>query len=339
MNRVKGDAIRLLFLGCGQATAMHARTLRRMRAPVELGFASRDAARAANYLKKFGGIAAEADYEVAIKDPRWDVVMINLPPKFHREWTLKTLEHGKHVIVEKPPFLNLHEVDEVLTAAETGRKFVMVAENYYYKPLLRELRKIVREFADGDLLCFYVNALKTQETGDWRDNKELAGGGALFEGGIHWINFMNHLGLTVRDVRVSFPHVHEGVDRTAVVTYEYEENVTGVLFYSWETYAPLKGLRFSRMYGRRISIIFESNGLFLFSYGRYIRLKFPGFRDIAGYRAMFRDFIDSIRQDHRPAMDLMRARKDMEVLERLYHVLKQSEALDRSPTDDRRGDR
>lgn len=318
----KERPVRILFLGCGKATAMHARTLRRFGGIVEWGFASRDEQKALIYQKKYHGCYASGDYETALTDPRWDAVMINLPPRMHREWALKALENGKHVIVEKPPFLSLAELDEVQDMADKVHKQVMVAENYYYKPLLRELRTLVRELADGDLLCFYINALKTQKTGDWRDEPELAGGGSLFEGGIHWINFMNHLGLNIRTVKASFPHPHGDMDRTAVVIYEYEENVTGILFYSWETYSPLKGLRLSRMYGRKVSIVFESNGLFLLSYGRIFRIKLPGLRDISGYRSMFKDFIDSLRADHQPAMTLKRARKDLEILEKIYHSLR-----------------
>ena len=64
------------------------------------------------------------------------------------------------------------------------------------------------------------------------------------------------------------------------------------LYYSREIPSLFRGLRLSKLFGRKGVITFESNGLFVFVRGRGLpRLVFPGFRDIRGYRAMYRDFV------------------------------------------------
>ena len=53
----------------------------------------------------------------------------------------------------------------------------------------------------------------------------------------------------------------------------------------------LKGLRLSKLMGRKGVITFESNGVVMLVRGEGLpRLIFPGFRDIRGYQAMYRDF-------------------------------------------------
>jgi UDP-N-acetylglucosamine 3-dehydrogenase len=77
----------------------------------------------------------------------------------------------------------------------------------------------------------------------------------------------------------------------------------------------------SRIYGTRGSVAFESNGLFVLVTGGRPRLVFPGFRDISGYRAMFRDFFDALRTGSEPLMSLERAQRDSELIEAAYRIV------------------
>ena len=66
-------------------------------------------------------------------------------------------------------------------------------------------------------------------------------------------------------------------------------------------------------------ITFESNGLFVLVRGRGVpRLFFPGFRDIRGYRAMYRDFLAAIREGRAPQMSLERAIEDQRLMDQIY---------------------
>ena len=80
----------------------------------------------------------------------------------------------------------------------------------------------------------------------------------------------------------------------------------------------LRGLRLSRVYGREGSIAFESNGLFLATWGRVRRLAFPGLRDISGRRAMWADFVPALQENREPQYDLRHARRDLELVEAVY---------------------
>ena len=56
-------------------------------------------------------------YQALLDDPAIDVVYIALPNSLHVEWTVRALEHGKHVLCEKPLALIPEDVDRVEAAA------------------------------------------------------------------------------------------------------------------------------------------------------------------------------------------------------------------------------
>jgi len=101
-----------------------------------------------------------------------------------------------------------------------------------------------------------------------------------------------------------------------MVAFRYDNDAVGSLYYSREIPSLLRGLRVSKLLGRRGIISFESNGLFVVVRGRGLpRLVIPGFRDIRGYRAMYRDFVHAIREQRAPEMSLERAMEDQRLME------------------------
>jgi cell division protease FtsH len=139
-----------------------------------------------------------------------------------------------------------------------------------------------------------------------------------------------------RQVLVDKPSIHgyrpapsvEGPDRrvkSMLVSFRYDNGAVGSLFYSREVPSLFRGLRLSKLYGRDGVISFESNGLALLARGRGLpRLVFPGFRDIRGYQAMYRDFVRAIRTGATPEMDLDRAIEDQRLMDQVYSSLELS---------------
>jgi predicted dehydrogenase len=310
--------MKLVFLGCGKVARAHAKRLRRHRGDVALGFASRDPEKARQFARELGGDAFES-YEAAIGASGVDAVAVVTPPSSHLALALAALAAGKHVVLEKPPLPRAADFDAVAAAADASGRQVFVAENYQYKPLLGRLRRLLAEGVVGDVLFVHVNAIKQQRSAnDWRDDPAVALGGALYEGGIHWIDFMASLGMGVRRVVGLRPAPKHVVERSMLVSFEYEEGAVGTLAYSWEVPSTAKGLRLSKIYGRRGTITFETNGLWVLAHGTKTRLYVPGLRDLAGYRAMWADFVRAWKTGEPPRMTLAQARRDLELVEEAY---------------------
>ena len=130
----------IALVGCGYAAKIHARRLQAF-PQVRLYFASRDRAKAEALARKYRGAGSFGGYRDAIADTRIDAVVVATPPSSHLELTLAALEAGKHCVVEKPPFLRAADFDIVRAAKEQADRRVLVAENYFYKPLAVSLRR------------------------------------------------------------------------------------------------------------------------------------------------------------------------------------------------------
>jgi predicted dehydrogenase len=319
------DPLRLAFLGCGFITRVHSRHLKSLGADVVPSYASRDKAKADEYCRRFRGAASYASYGAALEDPRIEAVVVAVPPRFHLDLTQQALSARKHVLVEKPAYPTMAEYEKVRAARDAARCIVMVGENDHYKPLAVTLRRLMRDGVVGEMVFahFTTIARKFKTSDDWRNNESLAGGDAFFEEGIHWLHLAGSLGPKIEKVQGHRPPVsREGPDTRAksmMVTFQYDNGAVGSLYYSREIPSLFRGLRLSTISGRKGIITFESNGAFVLARGNGApRVIFPGFVDMRGYQAMYRDFVRAIRQETIPEMTLERAMDDQRLMEQIY---------------------
>jgi predicted dehydrogenase len=320
--------LRIAFLGCGFITRVHSRHLRSLRDEISCSYASRDRARADAFCREHGGAGSYPDYTAAIQDPNIDAVVIAVPPRFHLDLTLQALEAGKHVLVEKPAYVCMSDYHTVMEARDRSRRVVLVGENDHYKPLAVCLRRLLAEGVLGEMVFahFTTIARKFKTADDWRNDETMAGGDAFFEEGIHWLHLAGSLGPRIETIHGYRPSVsREGPDtrpKSILVAFRYDNGAVGSLYYSREIPSLLRGLRLSKLFGRRRIITFESNGLFVFVRGEGMpSLLFPGFRDIRGYQAMYRDFARAIHEQGVPEMSLERAIEDQRLMDQIYEAV------------------
>jgi UDP-N-acetylglucosamine 3-dehydrogenase len=328
------DPVRIAFLGCGFITRVHSRHLRALQRDVVCSYASRDAGKAARFCRDFRGARVFESYAAAISASDVDAVVVAVPPRFHLDLTLQALQAGKHVLVEKPAYLRMADYRTVVDARNRAGRVVCVGENDHYKPLAVCLRGLLREGVLGEMVFAHFTSIvrKMKNADDWRNDETMAGGDAFFEEGIHWLHLAASLGPKITVAHGYRPSVSsEGPDRrikSMMVAFRYDNEAVGTLYYSREIPSLLRGIRLSKLYGRKSIITFESNGLFVLVRGAgWPRLIFPGFRDIRGYRAMYRDFVTAIHSGRPPEMSLERAMDDQRLMDEIYASVHQSTAL------------
>ena len=113
--------------------------------------ASRDQRRAEEYAKTWEIERAYGSYEALLEDPDVDAVYISLPNTMHREWSIRSLEAGKHVICEKPFSRHPEDVEAAFDAAERTGRLLTEAFMYRHNPQTTRLVELVRDGAIGEL--------------------------------------------------------------------------------------------------------------------------------------------------------------------------------------------
>jgi predicted dehydrogenase len=291
---------------------------------VVASYASRDKAKAEALRRKFGGVASYEGYAAAIDSPDVDAVVIAVPPRFHLDLTRQALAAGKHVLVEKPAYMGMADYETVRAARDQTGRVVLVGENDHYKPLAMCLRRVIADGAIGEMVFAHFTSIakRLKAADDWRNDEAMAGGDAFFEEGIHWLHLAGSLGPTITTVHGFRPSVsRQGPDsrvKSMMIAFRYDNEAVGSLYYSREIPSLLRGLRISKLYGRHGIITFESNGLFVLVRGAGMpRLLLPGFRDMRGYQAMYRDFARAVRTGDAPEMSLERAMDDQRLMDQI----------------------
>jgi predicted dehydrogenase len=132
-----------------------------------------------------------------------DAVIIATPPQFHEEAVLAALHAGKHVLCEKPLSNSVPACRRLVEAAqESGRKLA-TGFNHRYFPAIQFLKKAIADGAIGQLdhvRAFAGHEGLSQFRAPWEYDKNVIGGGALMDVGIHIIDLTAYVLGDVREV-------------------------------------------------------------------------------------------------------------------------------------------
>jgi predicted dehydrogenase len=146
-----------------------------------MAIASRNYDRAKKMATKLNISKACGSYEELLADSDIQAVYIPLPNHMHVEWSIKSLEAGKHVLCEKPIGISAAEAQELLIASKKYPNLkIMEAFMYRFHPQWQKTKQLVTEGRIGDLktiqsfFCFY-----NTDPDNIRNKPECGGGGMM----------------------------------------------------------------------------------------------------------------------------------------------------------------
>lgn len=125
-------------------------------------------------------------YDAVLEDRDVDAVYIPLVNSLHRDWTLRALAAGKHVLCEKPIGMNAVEAQEMSAAAKASGMRLMEAFMYRFHPRTRAFVDRLRG-ADEPLHLQATFGFPLRDAGNVRLQRSL-GGGALLDVGCYGVN-------------------------------------------------------------------------------------------------------------------------------------------------------
>lgn len=139
---------------------------------------------------EFGIPVVYTDYREMLDKEELDAVSICTPNKFHAPAAIYALQKGLHVFCEKPMALNAVEAKQMLDASKTAGKILSIAFHYRHMAEAQAAKRIITAGELGDIYMTRVQALRRRGIPSWGvfTNKELQGGGALVDFGVHFLD-------------------------------------------------------------------------------------------------------------------------------------------------------
>jgi predicted dehydrogenase len=104
--------------------------------------------------KRFRNILTCTNPLELITNKRVEAVVIATPVSTHFELTLKALEEGKHVLVEKPLASSSHQVKQLIDEAARRRLVLMVGHTFIYSGAVQKIKELIDESHIGALYYF-----------------------------------------------------------------------------------------------------------------------------------------------------------------------------------------
>ncbi|QNO37102.1 Gfo/Idh/MocA family oxidoreductase [Protaetiibacter sp. SSC-01] len=171
------------------------------------------------FAAEFGLPRAHASYEALAADPEVDVIYVATPHPFHAENALLALEHGKHVLVEKPFTLNADEARRVVELGASKGLVVLEAMWTRWLPHMVRIREIMASGTLGEVRAVIADHdQKLPLDPEHRLQNPALGGGALLDLGIYPVSFAWDVFGAPSTVHAISSPTATGVDRqTAII--------------------------------------------------------------------------------------------------------------------------
>ena len=141
-----------------------------------------------------------------------DAIVVTTPNAYHEKYAVDALERGIHVLLEKPLAHNLESAERIATAEAESDATCMVGFNNRFSNVVRILEERIERGEMGELTHLEANYVRRRGIpgrGSWFTRRDVSGGGALIDLGVHAIDLALYL--------LDYPTVQEvtGVTRSA----------------------------------------------------------------------------------------------------------------------------
>ena len=241
------------IIGCGSiARQRHAAEYKNNANTTIYGVFDVSRERAEAMAADFGGKVYDTA-EAMIADPAIDAVSVCVANAYHAPITIDALNHGKHVLCEKPMAISLAECEAMYEASLKNGKRLLIDHNQRLTPAHKKAKQIIASGELGRVISFSAtfghkgpemwSADKSSNT--WFFKKNAAAFGSMADLGIHKIDLMRYL--IGSDVKTVFSRMAtldkkfpDGtpieVDDNSVEILTFDNGALGTVTTSWTHY-------------------------------------------------------------------------------------------------------
>ena len=174
--------------------------------------------------------------------PEIEIVSICTPNYLHAEHSILALNHGKHVLCEKPLAIHVADAQNMIEAAELNHKKLFVVKQNRYNPPIVALKSLLNDNKLGNINSFQINCFWNRPDeyyiSSWKGKKEMDGG-TLFTQFSHFIDLLYWLLGDVKSVKATitnFQHDKIDIEDAGVVLFEMTSGAIGTMNYNVNTF-------------------------------------------------------------------------------------------------------
>lgn len=268
-----------------------------------------------------------------------DAVVVATPPHTHHRIVRNCLEHGLHVLVEKPLTLNSADACDLIRIAEQQQRVLMVGHTFEYNSAVRVLKQMIDSGDLGEIQ--YIDAVRVS-LGLFNSHLNV-----IWDLAPHDISILLHLlgEMPIGVAAQGTACVQEGIEDVAYMTLRFPDNVLAHIRMSWLD--PCKTRRITvvgskkmviyddvepqeklKVYDKGVKAIRHTDtfGEFQFAY-HYGDIVSPYIRFEEPLRTECAHFLDSIRQGKAPVTDGYNGLRVVEIVEAAQKSLRNGGGL------------
>ena len=120
-----------------------------------------------------------------------DAVYLATPHTFHAQGAISVLNHGLHLLLEKPMVTTLDEARALSAARDATNCHVVIAYQGALSPLIQDTITRAEQGEFGELVSISATIWEDwsdRYAGQWKQNPKISGGGFMFDTGAHMLN-------------------------------------------------------------------------------------------------------------------------------------------------------
>ena len=260
------------------------------------------------------------DYAALLADEAIQAVYIPLPNSLHKEWVIRALEAGKHVLCEKPIGLTADEARDMQRVAQQHNRLLMEAFMHQYTDRVRVIKQVLESGELGELRHINVSFRFFLDRPGTIKMQPALGGGALYDVGCYPVNF---IGMVTGRLPVSCKAVSEteqGVDTNLSALLQYDDGLIANIHCGFNAF----GRNYAEIIGSKGMLIIDKP--FLDDAGALELHTSEGVRELPvsesdRYQAEIRHFSSAILNEPSRLIPLDETVRNMQVLDMIRAAL------------------
>jgi predicted dehydrogenase len=199
-------------------------------------------------IKQYPNVRTTSNFDDALNDPAVSAVVIATPVQHHYSLAKKALEHGKHVLIEKPMTQSSAEAEELVAISKAKGLVLMVDHTFLYTGAVRKIKDLITSGEIGDIQYFDSTRINL---GLFQPDINV-----LWDLAPHDISILFYI-INDRPVSVNatgISHTPNGLENVAYLTVNYEKGHVAHFSCSWSS--PVK-IRKILIGGTKKMIVFD----------------------------------------------------------------------------------